>query len=407
MKAKKVSKPKTHNPYSHLYQIIADEALIGLITFNLSNHQVVYVNRLGMELLAVPSLGDLQTFTLGSLYPPPDSRNPRAFGDQWILADGLYQDMIVRRFSGQTLVANLGVKNLNIEGAPHLLLMIQDITLQKKLQREVQEKQQAIVLAYKELLEQNKKLRELDLAKTRFTALTTHELRTPVSAMAGAAEILKLKLYDTDEQLAEFVDIVYEQGKQLSALVNDILDFSKIQAGKMEYYVQEMDVGPVVKSIAEGLNTVAAGNQIQIHFDSPTQEMKCYFDDMRLKQVLANIMSNALKYNKPQGTVSITISQDESWTRVYVKDSGIGIAPEDLTKVFDEFETLGKVSQHHKGTGLGMPISLRLMTGIGGKIHLESEVGVGTTFWIEIPRTRILDDEVYRARPSQSDDLAA
>lgn len=399
-------KKDAENPYAQLYRTIADEALIGFICFKIDGMQVVYVNRLGMELLGFPQ-SELPNFTLESLFTDKDQRGSRAFNETWINSDGLYQDVLIRKFSGDVFTANVGVKRVNLQGQQHLLLMIQDITLQKKLQREVIEKQQAIGLAYKELLDQNKKLKELDLAKTRFTALTTHELRTPVSAMVGAAEILKLKLYDNEQQLEEFVDIIYDQGKQLAELVNDILDFSKIQAGRMDFYIQEADIIPTIINVAESLLSFAATNSVKLNFPKTETEALCYFDEVRIKQVLTNIISNAIKYNRVQGSVDVVVEKVGAMVRVSVKDSGVGIAPEDLSKVFNEFETLGKVSLHHKGTGLGMPISQRLMISMGGRVNVESQVGVGSTFWIEIPCDKVLTEDVYRARPDHAGDLAA
>ena len=126
-----------------------------------------------------------------------------------------------------------------------------------------------------------------------------------------------------------------------------------------------------------------------------------------MKQVLSNILSNAIKYNKEEGWVRIRSVRTDEFVEVSIQDSGKGISPDDQKKVFNEFETLGKVAQHHKGTGLGMPISKRLIEGMGGEIHLESEVGVGSTFKIKVPINKVLEDTNYRDRPDEAGDLVA
>ncbi|MCB0362812.1 MAG: ATP-binding protein, partial [Bdellovibrionales bacterium] len=118
-------------------------------------------------------------------------------------------------------------------------------------------------------------------------------------------------------------------------------------------------------------------------------------------------ITNAIKYNRENGSVKVWIEETPDFAQVFVKDTGKGISIEDQPKVFNEFETLGKVALHHKGTGLGMPITKRLMEALGGSIELSSELGVGSTFWISIPKKKILADENYRSRPNESADLVA
>jgi protein-histidine pros-kinase len=285
--------------------------------------------------------------------------------------------------------------------------MMQDVTLQKKLQREITEKQNAIHQTYQELLVQNKQLKELDVAKNRFIGMTTHELRTPLSAIVASAEILVMKLYDSPDQLDEFIKMIHDQGVHMMNLVNDILDFAKITSNKMDYYIEEHDLAPFIQHEIEGLQNMAEKSNITLNYEAPNEPTPCYYDDQRLRQVIANLVNNAIKYNKPQGQVSVHIETLPEVIKLSVKDTGKGIAEEDQAKVFNEFETLGKTANHSKGTGLGLPISLRMMQAMGGTLQLTSEVGVGSVFWIEIPRKQILSSENYRKRPDDTGDLAA
>lgn len=382
-----------------VYRLIAEEAFLGFVVFN-KNGECLFHNPHAEQLFgaAEPHFKDLI---------PQNVRPPlRALNEELLKHEGLHQDIMVRSANG-SFVANLGVKPVTINGTPATLLMLQDVTLQMKLQREITAKQIEIKSAFEELLKQNQQLKELDVAKNRFIALTTHELRTPLAAIFASAEILKMKLYDTPEQMDEFVEMIYDQGKHLSELVNDILDFAKIQAGKMDFHVAEFDAVPFTETIVNNYQGMAEANNVQFVFESPSAPLLCHFDDVRLRQVLSNIINNAIKYNRAGGTVRVYFADDADFVKVFVKDSGKGIAREQFDKVFNEFETIGAVSQHHKGTGLGMPISRKLTEAMGGKLLLESEEGVGSTFWVELPKKKVLEESFYQPRIGTMGDFAA
>lgn len=392
----------------HLLTTLSEEAIFGILVFDLSNGRCIYANRLAKDLIEFPPTEDLSALDINSIYPEKVRPEFRAISSDLLKNEGLFQDIAIRKQNEMTFIANLGIKTIKFDDFSCVTLMFQDITVQKKLQRDITAKQIEIKAAFEELLKQNQQLKELDLAKNRFIALTTHELRTPLSAMVASAEILKLGLYDSDEQRTEFTDIIYDQGQNLIALVNDILDFAKMQAGKTELFVEENDLVKFVTSQTESFVNMAESSNITINFDhSGIDECLCYYDEIRLRQVFSNIITNAIKYNREGGKVKIWLEQDNNAARLFIEDSGKGIAPEDLTKVFNEFETLGKLALHHKGTGLGMPITKRIMEALGGKIELKSELEVGTVFWITIPKDKILSPEVYRTRPVSASDLAA
>lgn len=383
---------KRENLLPHLHQYIAEEAMFAIVVFNESG-DCLYVNRMGTQLLT--------TFEprLENLVPAQDHAQLKSFTPDFLKNDGLYQDILVRNERGGTFIANIGVRRIEVDDVSGHVLMLQDVTLQKKLQREIMAKQTEIKAAFEELLSQNRRLRELDLAKDRFVALTTHELRTPLSAMIASAEILKMELYDSPEQMKEFIEMIHEQGLHLQDLVNDILDFAKIQAGKMEFYLEQHDILPLTQALVRQFEGMAESNSVTLKVEPPAMPIRCYYDELRVRQVLSNIINNAIKYNRKPGTVTVTFAQTDDTIRVMITDTGPGIPRDAFSKVFNEFETVGQVAQHHKGTGLGMPISRKLAEGMGGKLQLESEVGVGSTFWVELPKARVLEDHLYRPRP--------
>ncbi|MBX3021837.1 MAG: HAMP domain-containing histidine kinase [Bdellovibrionales bacterium] len=380
-----------HKLLPHLYETIAHEAMFGIVVFEASG-VCLFSNRMADQMLGAES------HQLAAMVPTESHPQLKTFTPEFCKQDGFYQDILVRRSDGSTFISNLGVRFIEVDGHQAHLLMLQDVTLQKKLQREIMAKQTEIKATFEELLNQNRKLKELDHAKDRFIALTTHELRTPLSAMVASAEILKLGIYDNEEQMREFIEMIYDQGLHLQDLVNDILDFAKIQAGKMDFYIEKQDPVALVNAVAKNFEGMAETNKVKLHLHVPSAPVECYFDELRLRQILSNIINNAIKYNKPQGRVDIEFADMGDAIKISVKDTGQGIAKDQFEKVFNEFETIGQVALHHKGTGLGMPISRKLSEGMGGKLLLDSELGVGSVFWVELPKQRVLEDGFYRPR---------
>jgi signal transduction histidine kinase len=385
----------SHKILPHLYETVAREATVGILLFDQTG-QCLFINKTGANQLGKA------TPKLMNLLPKSEKSGSKMFSPDILDVEGMYTDILLKKSKG-TFVANIGVKHLKVDGHFAYLLMIEDMTVQRGLKLEVQEKQSEINAAFEELVEQNRRLIDLDRAKNRFMALTTHELRTPLSAMVASAEILKLGLYDTPKQMQEFVDMIYDQGVHLQTLVNDILDLAKIEAGKMEYFIEQRDVADVARLSLRGFEGMAENNKVTLIFVDSDEPMKCYFDEVRLRQVLSNMINNAIKYNRPHGTVSVYFTEDEDVVKVLVQDTGIGIAKNQTYKVFNEFETIGQFSEHHRGTGLGMPISRKLAEGMGGNLFFESEPGSGSTFWVEIPKNKVLDKSFYQSRNAKTE----
>lgn len=385
----------------HLYQALAEGAMFGIVVFDQANGECLFINSMAQSLLGTEA-PTMQTLILEHDRPPFKS-----FSIDILQNDGLHHDIMVNSENGVPFIGNLGVRRLHVDGRFAYLVMMQDVTIQKKMQRDILAKQAEIKATYEELLKQNRQLRELDVAKDRFIALTTHELRTPLAAMVSSAEILKMGLYDTPEQMNEFINMIHEQGLHLQELVNDILDFAKIQAGKMDFYIGQKDPIELVQNLMRDFEAMAESYNVSLKVDVPSSSVACYYDELRLKQIISNIVNNAIKYNRAGGHVRIHFADEQDHIKILIEDTGKGIPEDQFSKVFNEFETVGQVAQHHKGTGLGMPISRKLAEGMGGKLLLQSTVGVGSTFWVEIPKEKVLDPGLYRPRLEQIGDLAS
>ncbi len=390
---------------SELYETLANESIVAFIAIDKKTRHFTYANKLARSLFEIGEK-KISSISLDKILPQEKNEAFLPLTNDMVDRQGYYTNLMITKINGTKFIGNVSTKNITLHNDELTLIMCQDVTQQRKLQREITAKQEELESSYQELLTQNAQLKELDLAKTRFIALTTHELRTPLSAMVGSSELLKEKLYDTDEQRDEFIEMIYDQGLHLMELVNDILDFAKVTSGKMDYYITQQDVTPVINMLVEQFEPMAEQDKIKLEYNKPDTDLICYFDEIRVKQIISNILSNAIKYNKPEGSVTVSMSVKENFVEIEVKDTGKGIAKEDLEQVFNEFETLGKVANHQKGTGLGMPITKRLIEGMGGEINLTSELGVGSTFSVTIPTEKVLDDESYRERDDLFD-LAA
>lgn len=393
-----------------LFKGLIENATVGMIAFEqvANSHVTIFSNYRALEIL---ERKDGSGWDCHDLFPASGRGAIVPFGQEFTGREGLHPEVLMKKATGSSFVASAAIRKINDNGKTILLLSFQDITVEWKLARDLKAKQEEIARAYTELLEQNTQLKTLDQAKDKFIALTTHELRTPLSAILATADFLENKLYDTDEQRDEFIRTISEQGRHLMELVNDVLDFAKIRAGKMEFFVEEIDLGTLLKKTVANFQHMADQSKVSFSFEPTTGPNKAWADLVRLREIINNVVSNAIKYNRENGKVVICLadhSEDSRrYIRIIVSDTGIGIPADKLEGVFNEFETVGHVSKHHKGTGLGMPISRRLVESMGGRLTLKSEYGVGSEFYIDIPVDKILAEEMYRVRPSMDSDLVA
>jgi PAS domain S-box-containing protein len=225
-------------------------------------------------------------------------------------------------------------------------------------------------------------------AKTEFLSRMSHELRTPLNSILGFAQLLEISQKEplTDKQHAQVNQIV-EGGQHLLDLINEILDLSRIEAGRLQISLEPARVGDVIRESCDLTMPLADHQDIQI--DIPVEidsDLYIMADRQRLKQVFLNLMSNAVKYNHPGGSITITHEiRSDQHVRISVKDTGPGITPQNLSKLFLPFERLGINTSGVEGTGLGLAVSKRLVEMMDGEIGVESTVHEGSTFWVEFP----------------------
>jgi signal transduction histidine kinase/DNA-binding response OmpR family regulator len=240
---------------------------------------------------------------------------------------------------------------------------------------------------YQEQLETAKKLREVDRLKTQFLANMSHELRTPLNSIIGFSRVI-LKGIDgplTDLQEQDLTAI-FNSGKLLLRLINDVLDISKIAAGKMELAFEELDLHEIIKSAMSTTTALVKDTpQVELRQQIPTDLPPIIADATRLRQVLLNLLSNAVKFTE-EGAIELNVTHDSNFVTIQVSDTGIGIPPDKFDLIFQEFEQVdGTATRAVGGTGLGLPISRHFVELHGGRIWVESKVGAGSTFTVQLP----------------------
>lgn len=226
------------------------------------------------------------------------------------------------------------------------------------------------------------------LSKSRFLADMSHDLRTPLNAIIGFSQLLQIDPGVNKEHKA-YADDIFEAGNLLLKMIDEILDLSRIEAGKIEYKPSAVSVEGLFRNCQLMTEPLATKANITLHFDFPEDESLAIFvDETRFLQVMFNLISNAVKYNREGGGIEVycTAIEELGRLRVSVKDTGIGIAPETLGQVFDAFSRVHVSQDSIKGTGIGLAITRRLVEEMGGEIDLISQEAEGSTFWVEFPR---------------------
>jgi PAS domain S-box-containing protein len=223
-------------------------------------------------------------------------------------------------------------------------------------------------------------------AKSRFLAGMSHELRTPLNSIIGFSELMHDgRVGEVDEVHKEFLSDILTSARHLLQLINDILDLSKIEAGKFEFRPESTDISRLAREVCDVISPLAAKRQIRLEIGVPAA-LPAVIDPARVKQVMYNYLSNAVKFTAENGRVTCLVEGDGPQNfRIEVEDTGVGISPEDMPRLFSEFEQLSRGHRPGQGAGLGLALTRRLVEGMGGKVGVRSVVGKGSVFSAVLP----------------------
>jgi PAS domain S-box-containing protein len=276
-------------------------------------------------------------------------------------------------------------------------IAINDAQLVESLQHSNLQLEQRVAERTAELNQMNAELERANRAKDEFLATMSHELRTPLTSILGLSEsLLEQRRSSLDEYQQKSLEIIQSSGSHLLQLINDILDLSKIDAGKFDYYPQPVPVDELCQTSLSFIKSLALKKYVSVVYINETGVSQIFADPRRLKQILVNLLSNAVKFTDENGQVVLQVNADpdQNLIQFSVIDNGIGIAPEELPRLFQPFVQLdSRLNRQHQGTGLGLALVQRLTDLHGGSVEVESEIGKGSRFTINLP---IKQDEIAK-----------
>lgn len=260
------------------------------------------------------------------------------------------------------------------------LLSLKELVIQQSVALTRSVLQQEVVTARSEELER------VNHVKSQFLANVTHELRSPVNAIVGLAQLLQFAAdKGSMEQIRERLAFLIATAGNLRGVITNILDLSKMEAGRMEVSHQELDLVPLLREISETTRILLGQKQVAVELTLPFESMTVYSDPVKLRQILVNLTSNAAKFTE-RGKIGISLAVQEGKLAIAVSDTGIGIKEGDLPVLFTAFGQIeDAATKRHEGTGLGLAISKNLAKLIGATISVKSSYGAGTSFTVALP----------------------
>lgn len=285
-------------------------------------------------------------------------------------AMGMNRPLYAQRKDGSVFPVNIALSEMQVDGETYFTSVLRDITELKSAERE--------------LIQAKESAEKANQAKSEFLSSMSHELRTPLNAILGFAQLFNFDNNLTEQQ----IDNVHEIGKageHLLKLINQVLDLAKIETGNLALQPEPVPINEVLKECLALTLPMAESRHVTLNLSTNSNAV-VYADNTRVKQILLNLLSNAVKYNRPGGSVNISISSGEQGRiKLTISDTGQGIAKDKIQDIFQPFNRLGMADSQVEGTGIGLVISKHLVENMGGNLGVKSIPDEGSDFWVELP----------------------
>jgi PAS domain S-box-containing protein len=359
---------------------LIEAAIDGLLTTNLDG-RIMDVNK-ETERLSGASREDLVGKRLSELITSPAALDDAI---RRVLVEGRVTDLELKfkRPNGELVdIAYSATMLVEHKDRPTgIIATVRDVAEPKRLREQLE-------LRNRELEIQNERVQEANRMKSEFLASMSHELRTPLNSIIGFSDFL---LTAGDDRLAadqrEYLTDILNSGNHLLSLINDVLDLAKVESGKLDLKPVPFALPEAIEEVCSSLRPQLLEHELMLRTELAPEIDRIVLDVLRFKQILYNLLSNAVKFTPKGGRVEVTVASGGAGRFLLsVRDTGIGIPAKDVSRIFREFEQLDSgTARRYGGTGLGLPVTQKLVDLMGGSISVQSEVGIGSTFTVRLP----------------------